>query len=94
VNVIHSAKQQFQEQTEVAQKWRTIVIGRDFNTALTHAISHYCQTCHPTTEQLEGVRRFTHEFLNLAEKEEPLPHFPEKRLNYRPQPKPEPQEEL
>ena len=80
MTVLLSPKEQFQAQEDTAKEWRGVVTGKTMGAALTHAIAQYSTECHPTTEQLEGVRRFVYELLNLAEKPEPPPNFPQKVL--------------
>lgn len=80
MTVLLSPKEQFQAQEDTAKQWREMVTGKTMGAALTHAIAQYSHECHPTTEQLEGVRRFIYELLNLAEKPEAPPTFPQKVL--------------
>lgn len=81
-----SPKAQFQNNEDMVKEFRSVISGHTMQTALTYAISEYSTSCKPTTEELNGVRRFIYELLNLSEKEGAPPTFPTRRLGQNSQP--------
>lgn len=81
-----SPKAQFQAQDDMVKEFRLVIGGKAMQTALTYALAEYSAASKPTTEELNGVRRFIYELLNLSEKEGAPPTFPTRRLGQNSQP--------
>jgi hypothetical protein len=67
-------KQAFQKNEDDTKAFRGIVDSALFKTGVHNAIAEFVLKGHPTTEELEGVRRFLDVLLNFGEK--PEPHEP------------------
>lgn len=55
--------------------------------AIESALAEYALMHQPSGEQMAGVKKFLELFVNIGEKDQPQPNFPDKSLDYR---KPEP----
>jgi len=75
-----SPKKAFQENEDAMRAFRAIVDNSHFNIAMTQALAEFVVLDRPTTEELDGVRKFLKLLLSMAEVEQPMPHFPVKRM--------------
>ena len=79
-----SPKQQFQEDVELARKFGAMAHSTEMQRAVTIAISEMVVCYNPTTERIEGAKQILAILLNLTEREEPMPRFPQKSLQHIP----------
>ena len=69
-------KQAFQKDEEQAKLFRALVDSVVFKEGVHKAIAEFVLHQRPTTEELDGVRRFLDTLINLAEKPEPHQRAP------------------
>lgn len=63
-------KKLFQKDVDVTKVFRDTVDSQPFRVAVHNSIAEFVLKSRPTTEELEGVRRFLDILLNFGEKEE------------------------
>ena len=66
-------KHDFLKSNDDIKAFHTLVDSPVFKEGMHKAIAQFVLYHNPTTEQLDGVRRFLAVALNMAEKEEPAP---------------------
>ncbi len=83
-------KQLFQKDVDATKAFRDAIDSPAFKVGVHNAIAEFVLKSKPTTEELEGVRRFLEMLINFGEKEDPTPRSPIMQSidTYRPQPKP------
>lgn len=77
-----SPKRNFQAKEDIARKFSAMANSNEMAEAITAALSEMVICYNPTTERLEGAKQFAAVLLNLAEKEDPMPKFPQKSLQW------------
>ena len=78
----------FLKDRALADRWRKITHGEDFERVLTYARAHIAEGG-SSLEELRGVERLAHALLNMAEAEEKPFAFPTSGLHHQPEIMPE-----
>lgn len=81
-----SPKQNFQAKEDLARRFKAVATSNEMAEAVTAALSEFVICYNPTSEKLQGAKEFCAVLLNLAEKDEPMPKFPQKGLQWIPVP--------
>lgn len=66
----------FQKNEDQTKAFRGMVDSEEFKVGVHNAIAEYVLKKKPTTEELEGVRRFLEILVNFGEKPEPIVQHP------------------
>ncbi len=69
-------KQLFQKDVDTTKAFRDAVDSPAFKVGIHNAIAEFVLKGRPTTEELEGVRRFLDTLVNFGEKNEPMERSP------------------
>jgi len=69
-------KKLFQSDPDTTKAFREAVDSSAFKVGVHNAIAEFVLKSKPTTEELEGVRRFLDTLVNFGEKDEPMTRSP------------------
>lgn len=76
MNVTLEPKALFQKDVDATKSFRDAIDSPAFKVGIHNAIAEFVLKGKPTTEELEGVRRFLNTLINFGEKDEPLERSP------------------